>query len=205
MPSGLLLPLFPLEVVLFPGAVLPLHIFEERYKLMIGEAIESQSEFGVVLRKENAVLNVGCTASVEQVTRRYPDGRMDIRTVGQRRFEILFLDEEKPYLRAGVHYFDDDPATEAPAEAAGRLASLFERVENLMPAAQEPPAASALLSFRLAASLPLDLDFKQRLVASRSEAERVAWLTEYLDKVAPRLELARRVERRARGNGKGRG
>ena len=200
----MLLPLFPLEVVLLPKALLPLHIFEERYKVMIGEAIERQSEFGVVFRKDNAIAHVGCTATVEQVTKRYPDGRLDIAAVGQRRFEILFLDEQKPYLRGGVHYFEDDPGTNPSPEAAGRLAALFERVGSLAPAEQDPAAEGAPPSFRFAASLPLDLDFKQRLVASHSEAERVAWLSEYLEKVAPRLEFARRVEHRARGNGKGR-
>src|SRR6266481_4942411 len=103
MPSELLLPLFPLEVVLLPGATLPLHIFEERYKLMIGEALEGRSEFGIVLAKGRSLANLGCSAEVEKVVKRYEDGRLDILTAGRRRFEILFLDDQKPYLQAAVH------------------------------------------------------------------------------------------------------
>src|SRR5262245_51929210 len=87
----LLLPLFPLDVVLYPGQPLPLHIFEDRYKEMIGECLDSKSEFGVVRLKDNAIPNVGCTATITNVVKRYDDGRLDIETTGLRRFEVLFL------------------------------------------------------------------------------------------------------------------
>ncbi|SRR5579884_285895 len=204
MVSDLLLPLFPLEVVLLPQATLPLHIFENRYKLMIGEALEQQSEFGVVLFKENALVNIGCTAAIERVVRKYPDGRLDIITAGRRRFEILFLNQEKPYLQAGVHFFADDAGT-APTEAASsRLHELFQRVQAFLPPGARLPGSPVRNSFQIAGALPLDLDFKQRLLALRSEAERVALLSEYLEKLAPRLQLAKKVERSAQGNGHGR-
>ena len=84
-----LIPLFPLQLVVFPRTHLPLHIFEERYKEMVGDAIRDGSEFGIVLAKEEGVLNAGCTVMVEKVLEMYPDGRMDILTCGQRRFEIV--------------------------------------------------------------------------------------------------------------------
>ena len=84
-----LLPLFPLQVVLLPGSELPLHIFEDRYKEMIGEAIRNRQEFGVVLANGKGIVNTGCTAMVDKVLRQYPDGRMDILTHGRRRFEIV--------------------------------------------------------------------------------------------------------------------
>ena len=205
MASELLLPLFPLEVVLLPGASLPLHIFEERYKLMIGEAVEQHSEFGVVMAKEGGIAHVGCTAGVERVVQRYPDGRLDIATRGRRRFEILFLDEQESYLRGAVHFFEDDPETGASGDAVGRLEAMFEKVAPLLPSPQEGSADGPSGAFRIAAALPLEVEFKQRLLGSHSEAERVEWLSQYLEKLGPRLELARRVERRARGNGKGRG
>jgi Lon protease-like protein len=210
MPSGLLLPLFPLEVVLLPQAVLPLHIFEERYKLMVGEAIENNSEFGIVLAKDNSLVNVGCTAAVQKVIRRYPDGRFDILAVGRRRFEILFLDQQKPYVQAAVHFFDDEPETAAESDAVERLAALFEQVSKFIPsqADAEPPlrerSQKQKLSFQIAAALPLDLEMKQRVLSSRSEAERVTILTGHLQNLLPRLALARKVERSARGNGRGR-
>ena len=103
-----LLPLFPLDVVVFPRTALPLHIFEPRYREMVGEALANNSEFGIVLAKQEGIVNAGCTVVVEQVLKRYEDGRMDILTQGLRRFEVLYLDNEKEYLRASVQYFDDD-------------------------------------------------------------------------------------------------
>ena len=114
--SDRFLPLFPLAVVLLPRNLLPLHIFEDRYKEMIGAAIDSGTEFGVVRAAKDGVARVGCTASIERVLQRYDDGRLDILTVGRRRFIIQSLDQEKDYLRAEVDYFDDDEAVDAPGE-----------------------------------------------------------------------------------------
>ena len=111
-----LLPLFPLRVVVFPRTPLPLHIFEERYKEMVGEAIRASSEFGIVLAKEDGIVNAGCTVKVEKVLKKYADGRMDILTRGSRRFEILGLNEDKSYLRGEVEFFDDDDPGPAPAD-----------------------------------------------------------------------------------------
>ena len=103
-----LLPLFPLELVLLPASPLPLHIFEDRYKEMIGLAISQKAEFGIVQAGERGILNIGCSATVSEVVREYPDGRLDILAVGRRRFEIILLDQEKAYLRAAVSFFDDE-------------------------------------------------------------------------------------------------
>ena len=206
MPSDLLLPIFPLEVVLLPQTVLPLHIFEERYKLMLGEAIQHHSEFGIVLSHESSLLNIGCSASVEKVVRRYPDGRLDILAMGRRRFEILFVDEKKPYLQAGVVFFDDDPDT-APAQAAlQEMVRLFERTSGFLPAqaTEPPPLDKNVTSFQIAGALPLDPEMKQNLLGSRSEADRVTTLIGHLQKLLPRLKLAQKVERSSRGNGQGR-
>ncbi len=205
MASELLLPLFPLEVVLLPQERLPLHIFEERYKLMIGEAMEQHSEFGVVMAKENSLANMGCSATIEQVTRQYPDGRLDILTRGQRRFEILFLNEEKPYLQGAVHYFDDDAATSPSSEDVRRMGDLYRQTAALLPSSAERPALEEqATSFQVAGALPLDVEFKQRLLRARSEADRVLLLTEVLEKLVPRLRLAKRTENVAKGNGQGR-
>src|SRR5690348_1492316 len=107
MPSGLI-PVFPLQVVVFPRTPLPLHIFEERYKEMVGNAIRDNSEFGIVLAREDGIVNAGCTVVVEKLTQMYSDGRMDILTRGKRRFEIESLNEEKDFLQAQVQFFDDD-------------------------------------------------------------------------------------------------
>ncbi|MDQ1470149.1 MAG: ATP-dependent Lon protease, partial [Bryobacterales bacterium] len=103
-----LLPLFPLQLVAFPGSVIPLHIFEDRYKEMVGEAEAAGTEFGIVLSKEGGIVNAGCTVMVEAVPERFPDGRFNVITRGKRRFSLLSIDEEKEYLRGEVEYFDDE-------------------------------------------------------------------------------------------------
>src|SRR6476619_4043233 len=97
--SSRLLPLFPLHIVVFPRTRAPLHIFEERYKEMVGNGIRDDSEFGIVLAKQDGIVNAGCTVAVEKVLEMYPDGRMDIITRGNRRFEIVSLNEEKDFLQ----------------------------------------------------------------------------------------------------------
>ncbi len=197
-----LLPLFPLEVVLFPRTVLPLHIFEDRYKEMIAEVLEAKAEFGVVLVREKGIVNTGCTAVVEKVVKRYPDGRTDILAVGRRRFEILLLNEEKSYLRGAVQFFEDEePAPEAGDVQRKALDSskvLWELEEAELP--PELNAADPQLSFQLAQAIR-DLDFRQSLLRLRSEGERIRKLVEFLDGYIPRQRLIAAVRRVAPLNG----
>ena len=107
MQSGIKIPLFPLGLVLLPQMPLPLHIFEERYKLMIGECLEKNEEFGIVYFNGTDIQAIGCTASIHKVVKRYNDGRLDILTRGENRLEINEIVDHKPYLEAGVTFFDD--------------------------------------------------------------------------------------------------
>ena len=125
------MPLFPLQAVLLPGAELPLHIFEERYKEMVGNAIRDSSEFGIVLAQEDGIVNAGCTVIVEKLQQMYPDGRMDVLTRGRRRFEIQSLNEEKAYLQAEVSFFDDDDFSETPTELRDRAVSQYRALSQL--------------------------------------------------------------------------
>src|SRR5882724_12040380 len=128
-----LLPLFPLQVVLFPRTALPLHIFEERYKQMIEEVLRGKSEFGVVLAGEKGIVNTGCTATVEKVLKKYPDGRMDLITQGRRRFEIIMLNDEKSYLRGAVEFFDDEESEPIPPEVRSRVMEAYSEIRTLDP------------------------------------------------------------------------
>ena len=123
-----LLPLFPLQLVVFPRTSLPLHIFEDRYKEMVGEAIRDHTEIGIVLAKEDGIVNAGCTVYVDKILTRYPDGRLDIVTQGFRRFELLDLNQERSFLRGNVEFFDDDleadPAPELKQTAIARYREL---------------------------------------------------------------------------------
>jgi Lon protease-like protein len=196
-----LLPLFPLDVVLFPGTPLPLHIFEPRYKEMIGECLAERRNFGVVRAVGEDVADVGCTAEIITVVKEYPDGRLDLVTEGRMRFEVVRVNEERSFLQAEVLMISDESGT-APPEDSSRAIQLHSELLGLAGATQDLSAADpSLLSFYLAGSLPLDLDFKQRLLALRSEPERLLLLISYLETIIPNLRRAATARERAGGNG----
>jgi Lon protease-like protein len=195
-----LLPLFPLEIVVFPGAPLPLHIFEPRYKEMIGECLSQNRAFGMVRAKENALSAIGCSARILTVIKKYEDGRMDISAEGAQRFEIIQLSQERSFLQAEVAFFDDEPSTVSKS-AAETVIQLHEQLFSVIGQPVEFEQDAAYLSFRLAQDLPVDLDFKQTLLEMKSEAERIEVLTEYYQATIPKIENSLRVRQRASGNG----
>lgn len=203
MPSGHI-PLFPLQVVVFPRTPLPLHIFEERYKEMVAKAIRENSEFGMVLAKGEGIVNAGCTVIVEKVVHVHPDGRMDILTRGQRRFEIQSLDEEKEYLQAQVSFFDDDDFAAVPQDLREQAIAQFLALRKISGAhgPEEPNLEDAQLSFQLAQDLP-DLDFLNSLLRHRSETARLKQLNHYLADYIPRQRTIERVKELAPTNGFG--
>jgi Lon protease-like protein len=196
-----LLPLFPLEVVLLPGIPLPLHIFEPRYKEMIGECLANSAPFGVIRAMENGIAEVGCTAEIITVTKEYPDGRLDLICEGRKRFEVLEVNQERSFLRAEVLLVPDDPEVSPEGEKL-RAIQLHLEILSLAGAVQDLSSADQnQLSFHLAGSLPLDLDFKQQLLAVRSEAKRIQAVTGYLEALLPKLRRASKVREKAGGNG----
>jgi Lon protease-like protein len=195
-----LVPLFPLEIVVFPGAPLPLHIFEPRYKEMIGECLSQERPFGMVRAKENALSAIGCSARIIDVIKKYEDGRMDIAAEGAQRFEIIQVNQERSFLQAEVAFFDDEPSTVSKS-ATDTVVQLHEQLFAVMGQTVEVDRDAAYLSFRLAQDLPVDLDFKQTLLEMKSEAERVEILTEYYRATIPKIENSLRVRQRASGNG----
>jgi Lon protease-like protein len=196
-----LLPLFPLDIVLLPGTPLPLHIFEPRYKEMIGECRTNNAPFGVVRAVEEDIAKIGCTAVIAAVTKEYSDGRLDLIAEGRVRFEVLELNRERSFLQADVLLIPDEagaPAEEDTARAVqfhGEILSLAGAVQDLSGADQGG------LSFHLAGSLPLDLDFKQKLLAMRSESERIQAVGAYFESILPNLRRAARAREKAGGNG----
>ena len=196
-----LLPLFPLDVVLLPGTPLPLHIFEPRYKEMIAECLASNAPFGVVRALEDGMADVGCTAEIVSVTKEYPDGRMDLVAEGRNRFEVLELKRERAFLQAEVLLVPDEPGAAADEDKA-RAIQVHLEILSLAGAVQDLSAADqSALSFYLAGSLPLDLDFKQKLLAMRSESERIQAVAGYLEGILPSLRRAAKVREKAGGNG----
>ncbi|HMF75208.1 MAG TPA: LON peptidase substrate-binding domain-containing protein [Bryobacteraceae bacterium] len=192
-----LLPLFPLSLVLLPAMQLPLHIFEERYRELMADIMAENSEFGVVFAKDGGIVNIGCTAKVDQVLRRYPDGRLDLMAIGQRRFRINALDQEKSYLRAEVEYFNDEDVTDVPSELRQKAVAAYQTLAALEkdPERPEPKFELARISFQLAQLLE-DFEKRQTVLTLRSEVERL----EYLVRVVPeyivqreQIALARRL------------
>lgn len=203
--SSRLLPLFPLHVVVFPRTHLPLHIFEDRYKEMVGKAMSDNTEFGIVLAKDEGIVNAGCTVIVEKVLKNYPDGKMDILTCGRRRFEVLMLDEEKDYLRGEVQFFDDDDSDPAPLEVQHRVLTQYKSLLEsgiMQPATPEPNLEDPQLSFQLAQGLQ-DMDFLNTLLRTRSESQRLRELAEFLSQYIPRQRHITRVRQVAPRNGFG--
>ena len=196
-----LLSLFPLNVVLLPGTPLPLHIFEPRYKEMIGECRANNAPFGVVRALEEGMAEVGCTAEIVSVTKEYSDGRLDLVAEGRKRFEVLELKQERAFLQAEVLLVPDEPGA-ATAEDKARAIQVHLEILTLAGAVQDLSAADpTALSFYLAGSLPLDLDFKQNLLAIRSERERIQAVANYLESMLPNLRRAAKTREKAGGNG----
>ena len=187
MPDALL-PLFPLGLVLFPRTALPLHIFEERYKLMMNELLGQSREFGVVLTLEQGIASIGCTARIDRVITSYDDGRLDLETTGYRRFEIAELNEDRPFLSGNVTFFDDDPVPDpAPGTLVLKAIAGYYAMRALKggESLPEPRLNDNQLSFQLAQAV-MDVHIRQTILMSRSEADRIKRLAGHFPLTAAR-------------------
>jgi Lon protease-like protein len=199
------IPLFPLDVVLLPRMPLPLHIFEPRYKLMIGRCLEEHLEFGVILAAGKSLATVGCMAEILEKIKEYPDGRMDILTEGRAVFRLVELLEEKEYYEAVAEYPAEKTGVPDP-ETQARLEKEFQQCHALLHG--EAWVASGrnedeLLAYRMAARLPLALEEKQALLEMREESERRNFLLRWISEFFPKIAHRQRVRQRAGGNGQG--
>jgi len=168
---------------------------------MIRECLAADAPFGVVRAVEEGFAEVGCTAEVITVTKKYADGRMDLICEGRKRFEVLEVNRDRSFLQAEVLMVGDEPGTSAEEDRAKAI-QLHLEILTLAGAVQDLSAADqSQISFYLAGSLPLDLDFKQNLLATRSEGQRLQSLAAYLEKVLPTLRRAARAREKAGGNG----
>lgn len=197
------IPLFPLNVVLFPGEQLPLHIFEPRYRRMVRNCLDNQSPFGMLLALPDGVVRVGCTAEILDVPKRYPDGRMDIITVGRDPFRVIELFTGDPLLEGQIDFLEDREFS-ADATTQKRLISLYEACHTLLfadiPQTFDSTPAHRL-SYAVCAALPIDLLCKQQILELRSESDRVDRLLRYLQEWAPHLQNKSALRQRAGGNG----
>jgi ATP-dependent Lon protease len=201
------IPLFPLNVVLLPGADLPLHIFEPRYRKMVRDCLDNKSEFGMLLALFDGVAGTGCTAEILEVVKRYENGRMDILTVGRAPFRVVELFAQDPLLEGRVDYLEDRHSTTSP-QTRRSLTELYEACHTLVYGdyprdAAADPDGDDQLSYTIAAKLPMELLWKQRILELRTEAERQERLLTYLRDWAPHLQKVETQQHRAAGNGSG--
>ena len=201
------IPLFPLNVVLMPGTPLPLHIFEERYKQMVNECLDSESEFGMVLADESGTRRVGCTARIVELVQRYDDGRLVILVEGSRRFKLNNILTGKPYYVGDVEYLEDGPEEDVSA-LAEECVAVLERVieaatEGSVGIEIEPPYRN--LSFTIAGRIEFDLETRQQILELPTEKRRLEKIKELLTEVVERLERDRQAREIAEKNGRLRG
>jgi Lon protease-like protein len=202
-------PLFPLGIVLLPSEVVPLHIFEERYKQMIAECLESDSEFGIVWLSDDGLREVGCTARVTQVLAELEDGRMNILVAGGRPFRLLKRIDDMAYPAGDVEMLDDsaqdpaeaeDPAQlELEAEARERYADLVEQVTDERPSADD---LEDLDAYGMAATIEFDAGSKQSLLELRSERERLVQVRDLFASTIKRIAESEQAGELARSNGR---
>jgi Lon protease-like protein len=195
-------PLFPLGIVALPHEYVPLHIFEPRYRTMIGECLERESEFGIVWQSEDGTKQIGCACIVTEVLERMEDGRMNIVTRGTRPFRVVAEQDDLPYPAGTVEFLDDAEEERDESGAASAHAAYEELVEQATDRVLEPDELGAMSAYEMAATVEFGLEAKQGLLDLRSENARLRLVTRLFRAAAKRLEFIERAQARARSNGK---
>jgi Lon protease-like protein len=209
MNSKKIIPIFPLGLVLLPEMSLPLHIFEDRYKLMTTTCMEHSMAFGIVYFIGQQLQTKGCTARIVKISKRYDDGRLDIITHGENRFDIKELFDEKPYLQAGVEFFDDQPEEDTDSEKLQKLAyrgiQLLKKINTKTDQYENNRFTGRLdiksVSFAIAACDGFSFEEKQRFLEMTSTSQRLRKTVSALEKLLERLRITREIERIIGGNG----
>ncbi len=195
-------PLFPLGIVALPTELVPLHIFEERYRTMIEECLERETEFGIVWLSDEELKSVGCACRIERVLERTDDGRMNILARGTRIFRLLERQDGLPYPAGTVEFLDDrdeKPDEQVMTRARDVYAELVEQATDEQ---VESDRLAEMGAFDMAATVDFGLDAKQGLLELRSENARLRLVTRLFRAALKRLEFVERAQARARSNGK---
>jgi Lon protease-like protein len=195
-------PLFPLGLVALPSELVPLHIFEERYKTMIGHCLEEEAEFGIVWLADDGLRPIGCACEVAEVLERLPDGRINLVARGTRVFRIESRQEGLPYPAATVEFLEDRDEAEDSEAAAGAHIAYADLVEQATDRTPEPGEIEAMTAYEMAATVEFGLDAKQGLLDLRSESARMRLVTRLCRAAIKRLDFIDRAQARARSNGK---
>ncbi len=196
-------PLFPLGLVALPGELVPLHIFEERFKTMIGRCLADESEFGIVWVSDDGLREVGCACEITEILETMDDGRINLIARGTRVFRVDARQDDLPYPAATVEFLEEDEDEEvdevSQAEARVAYAELVEQATDKTPDQDEIETMSA---YEMAATVEFGLDAKQGLLDLRSETARLKLVTKLFRAAIKRLDFVERAQARARSNGK---
>jgi Lon protease-like protein len=195
-------PLFPIGIVALPGEVIPLHIFEERYKTMMDECLRDEKEFGIVWLSDDGLRETGCACAIERVMERTEDGRMNLLTRGTRPFRVIERQAHLAYPAGVIEFLEDrqdEIDSDLSQEAHDAYADLVRR------ATDDEPDATGLAemdAYAMAATIDFGPDAKQGLLDLRSENARLRLLTRLFHAATKRLDLIDRAQERAQSNGK---
>ncbi len=196
------LPLFPLELVLYPDEVIPLHIFEPRYKAMVRDCLAGDQLFGVVLVNEGHMSEVGCIAEIREILRTYPDGRMDISVVGKSRFRVRKVIDDKEYMLC-----DADPLVDSSeqidADTLQRVITQHMKLLEVAGHKVRPTIYQGVdrISYLIARNAGLNLIQKQQVLERQSENERIQYLVTFLEAFIPRVQEMEQLRTKIRSNG----
>jgi Lon protease-like protein len=195
-------PLFPLALVALPGELVPLHVFEERYKTMMGKCLDSGTEFGIVWMADDGLREIGCACAIERVLERMEDGRINLLARGTRPFRVVERQSHLAYPAGVIEFLEDRSETidsELVAGAREAYAELVVRATDAEPDAEDLDEMDA---YAMAGTVDFGPDAKQGLLDLRSENARLRLLTRLFQAAAKRLDLVERAQERARSNGK---
>jgi len=195
-------PLFPLDLVVVPSEFVPLHIFEDRYRTMIDECLESEREFGIIWLSDSELKPVGCSVVIARVLERMEDGRLNILASDRRPFRLIERRDHLPYP-AGTVEFLEDPEEVVDAEVAGTAREVYaELVAQATDERPDPDELEGLDAYGMTATVDFDREAKQGLLELRSETARLRLVTRLLRAAVRRLDFVDRAQARARSNGK---
>jgi Lon protease-like protein len=195
-------PLFPLGIVALPGEMIPLHIFEDRYKTMMNECLRDEKEFGILWLSDDGLRENGCACAIDRVLERMEDGRMNLLTRGTRPFRVIERQSHLAYPAGVIEFLEDrdeaiDPELLSSAQEA--YADLVRRATDNDPNADELTEMDA---YAMAATVDFGPDAKQGLLDLRSENARLRLVTRLFRAAIKRLDFVDRAQARARSNGK---
>jgi Lon protease-like protein len=195
-------PLFPLELVALPTELIPLHIFEERYKAMIARCLAEPTEFGIVWTADDGLRPIGCACEVAEVLERFEDGRLNLLARGTRAFRLHRRHDHLPYPAGEVEFLDDHDEQVDADLLAGAQAVYADLVRQATDREPDQLEIAAMSAYEMAATVEFGLDAKQGLLDLRSESARLKLLQRLFRAALRRLEYAERAEARAKSNGK---